>query len=234
MYVGQVNLLPQLSVNIPPQLPEQSCASGTQTQELFTQLGFAGSLHVAWQWTTWPHPSVLSPQSDAEQFTLCGTQSHAPPVHPAPHLLPHLPQLFGSFCGFDSQPLYGLLSQLLKPLVHVTSHAPHEAGAAVEHTLLPLGSVAGQAFPQPPQFARVPICAQSVPSQSANPLLHAKVQTPGPIGPVVLQTGAPLAGVLHVSPHPEQSVSVPSRQPIFTVNVAGEVWIGVPATMYVR
>jgi hypothetical protein len=114
--------------------------------------------------------------------------SHAP-LHVAPwhctcatwfdeHTMPQPPQFAGSVADDTSQPFVSLLaSQFAKPAAHAPVHTPPvHVGAGtllLEHVSL-----------QAPQFVAEPkmSCSQPfvclLPSQSANPELHAPVQTP--------------------------------------------------------
>ena len=94
---------------------------------------------------------------------------------PVVHLVPHLPQLFGSVWALDSQPVSGSPSQSAKPPVHAVNLQPSVSQLAVA-----LGRV--QVAPQFPQLVAVlsgvsqPLLG--MPSQLAKPELHSSIWQP--------------------------------------------------------
>jgi hypothetical protein len=169
---------------LPSQLPKPALHVGTQTPvvQVVDPLAFVQAL---------PH----APQFDTEVFVLASQPVdaspsqlpkpvlqaivHAPREQPADpfvplQTVPHAPQFDTFVSVLVSQPLFGLLSQLPKPELHVPS-------VQVPLTQVSLAFARLQTAPHAPQFARLVFVLVSqplpeLPSQSPRPGLH--VDTP--------------------------------------------------------
>ncbi len=142
------------------------------------------------------------------------------------HLVPHVPQLLGSVCGFTQVPLHTdcPCGQAHWPPVHtwsdrqqvpppVPGSAPHRE--PLLQTQLPFEQVVpdGQTRPHAPQLVEVLVAVQ-VPLQTCWPLGHWQV-------PLVQ-----VAPEAHLVPHPPQlflSVSVATHWPLQSSCPAGQV-----------
>jgi hypothetical protein len=154
-------------------------------------------------------------------------QSRSPPVHtqwpdthacPAPHAVPHAPQLFTSLVVSTSQPSEAMALQSANPVSHVNPHAP------IAHVAVPCATVE-QTAPQPPQFETLACVSTQPPPQLAIPDGHAMVHpvpphtgmAAGQTTPQAPQLFGSLVGV-------EQSLlpAVHSRKP--GVHAHAEAW----------
>jgi len=164
---------------LPSQLPKPALQDGTHEPEVQRFVPFTAEHTV-------PHV----PQFEVDVFKLASqpfvtlvsqlpkpllhTMEHVADEHDGVpfvplHAAPQEPQFAVLVLRFASQPLFGLLSQLANPELHVGTHAP------VVQVVVPLAFV--QLLPQLPQFPVLVFVFvsqpfEAMPSQLPNPALH--------------------------------------------------------------
>jgi hypothetical protein len=136
----------------------------------------------------------------AQSIVLAGQLLQPPPLQPAGHIVPHMPQLFGSVMVFTHEVGLVLLGQGVgkEPLVHAATHV------VPLHDVPPLVGAAGHIAHVPPQLI-MPEAHWQTPLAQLPPVGHTVPQPPQLLLSVCSFTQAPLqrlVGALQLVTHP--------------------------------